>query len=103
VFAIYSVPFLMRDAFQNRAKTKKRLMRLRFLVGVAGFEPATPSSRTRCHARRHVSHSCLGTRLGGVSGGNETQGVAHLMVRWCAPMLAAPTGEYRPAPGCERL
>jgi hypothetical protein len=51
VFAVYSVPFLFQSGFQNRAKTQKQLMHRSFLVGVAGFEPATPSSRTRCATR----------------------------------------------------
>ena len=51
MFAIYSVPFLFRSSFQNEAKTEKQSIRLRYLVGVAGFEPATPSSRTRCATR----------------------------------------------------
>ena len=47
MFALYSVPLPFRGEFWYRTQTKKSLIFMDLMVGVAGFEPATPSSRTR--------------------------------------------------------
>src|SRR6516165_7049257 len=50
-FVIYSVQYLCTNAKQYEGRTSEPLLLKEFLVGVAGFEPATPSSRTRCATR----------------------------------------------------
>ena len=50
-FVFYSVQYLCTNAKQYEGRTSEPLMLKEFLVGVAGFEPATPSSRTRCATR----------------------------------------------------
>src|SRR5262249_49690636 len=58
-FVFYSVQYLCTKAKQYEGRTSERLMLKEFLVGLAGFEPATPSSRTRCNAGRPLNDQCF--------------------------------------------
>ena len=60
------------------------------LIGVAAFEPATPSSRTRCATRPRYAQTCVSQRTGGRSRRNGARRNARRSVTPCAIAPARP-------------